>query len=155
MLSDGQPRSHRKVVKKLGLDYGVVGVNLYRGWKSGQVLRTRKPFTESVKVFKGRGGSSRTTRPFHLYLLKPSSVDLLHSDGCEFVSFSEEYLDTRGGGSKSKAQRVLDFLRENNDRAWFSVEIAESLKEHGVKIGDIMPNVRRFERRARWQRGLL
>jgi len=148
VLSDGKPRSHREIVKESGLGYGVVGVNLYRGWKSGQILRTISPLYVSEKVFKGRAGSSRTTRPYHIYTMKPDGVDSLHQDGLEFVAFDEEHLDVRGGGGKSKAQRVLDFLEENRDRAWFSVEIAESLKEHGVKIGDIMPNVRRFERRG-------
>ncbi len=145
VLSDGNPRSHKEIVKETGLGYGVTGVNLLRGWRAGQVLRTKKPFVESIKVFKGRAGTGRTMRAYHLYLLKPEGVDSLNLDGVEFVSFSEEYLDARGGGSKSKAQRVLEFLEEKRERAWFSVEIVESLRGHGVKIGDIMPNVRRFE----------
>jgi len=148
VLSEGQPRSHREVVKESGLEYRVVGVNLYRSWKAGLVLRTKKPLFESEKVFKGRAGSSRTTRPYHLYVLKPDGANSLRVDGNEFVSYSEEHLDVRGGGRKSKAQMVLDFLRRNKDRAWFSTEISEELKENGVRIGDIMPNVRRFERKG-------
>ena len=156
VLSDGKPRSHREIVRESGLGYEVVGVNLYRGWRSGQILRTASPFFASEKVFKGRAGSSRTTRHYHIYTLKPDGIDSLHQDGLEFVAFDEEHLDARGGGGKSKAQRVLEFLEENQDRAWFSIEIAESLKEHGVKIGDIMPNVRRFERRGQlYVRGYL
>lgn len=148
LLSDGQSWSHREIVKESGLNNSSAGVALYRGWKSCLFLRTAKPFTESVKVFKGRAGTSRTMRPYHLYLLKPEGVDSLHLDGVDFMSYDEQYLDARGGGSKSKASRVLEFLEANRERAWFSVEIAETLKEHGVKIGDIMPNVRRFERRS-------
>ncbi len=54
VLSDGQPKSHKEIVKETGLGYGVTGVNLYRGWKAEQVLRTKKPFLESTLLFKGR-----------------------------------------------------------------------------------------------------
>jgi len=40
---------------------------------------------------------------------------------------------------------VFDFLRENKDRAFYSKEIVEALKDKGVKPYDLMPNVRRFE----------
>jgi hypothetical protein len=36
------------------------------------------------------------------------------------VSFSEEYLDPRGGGSVSKAKRVLSFLIDNPKEAFYS-----------------------------------
>jgi hypothetical protein len=65
------------------------------------------------------------------------------------VSFSEEYLDPRGGsGNISKDHRVPDYFRENGDGAFFSKDIVETLEEHGVKTRDIMANVRRYERRG-------
>ena len=64
------------------------------------------------------------------------------------MAYSKEHLDPRGGGSVSKARRVLDFLRENGDRAFFSVDIVEALAEHGVLARDVMANVRRFEKRG-------
>jgi hypothetical protein len=79
-------------------------------------------------------------------MLKPEVVESVKLDGIEFVSYAEEYLDPRGGGSKSKASRVRDFIRGNNGKAFFSIEIAEALKEHGVKAGDIMSTVRRMEK---------
>jgi DNA-binding MarR family transcriptional regulator len=67
-LSCKKSRGRREVVKKTGLDEDVVSINLYRCWKDGLILRTKKPLYEATKVFKGRGGVSRTTRPYPLYL---------------------------------------------------------------------------------------
>ena len=64
-----------------------------------------------------------------------------------YVGFSEEYLDPRGGGSVSKASRVMDF-QENPGEAYFSREVSKALEEYGVLIQDVMLNIRRFERRG-------
>jgi hypothetical protein len=69
-------------------------------------------------------------------------------EGRRFVPYSEEYLDPRGGGSVSKAKRVLDFLRENQSKAFYTTDVAESLKDEGVNIRDVMANVRRYESRG-------
>jgi len=68
-------------------------------------------------------------------------------NGHRFVEYDEKYLDPRGGGGKSKAQIIFDFLVENADRAWYSVDLVEALKDRGVKIADIMANVRRWEKK--------
>jgi hypothetical protein len=81
-------------------------------------------------------------------MLKPDGVVDVVVEGRRYVGFSEEYLDPRGGGGISKAQRVLGFLKENRDRAFFSKDIVEALAEHGVKTRDVMANVRRYERRG-------
>jgi len=64
------------------------------------------------------------------------------------VSYAPRYLDARGGGKVSKAQRILSYIQNRCDRAFFSTEIAEDLKEHGVKVRDIMSNMRRFEEKS-------
>jgi hypothetical protein len=78
---------------------------------------------------------------------KPRDLDSIKIDGVDFVSYSEGYLGPRGGGSKSKASRIRDFIQENHSEAFFSIEIAEKLVDHGVKIGDIMSTVRRMEKK--------
>ncbi|MHA1840181.1 MAG: hypothetical protein ACTSYO_09550 [Candidatus Ranarchaeia archaeon] len=100
-------------------------------------------------VRRGRGGSSFHNRPYHLYLLRPDDLDEVVVGGRRYVGFSEEYLDPRGGGaSVSKAQLILGFLKEHRDRAWFSREVADGLADRGVRLVDVMSNVRRFERRG-------
>ena len=148
LLSEGEPMSHRDLVKRTGLSDAAVWSVLYRSWKKGLVLRTRKPECEYERVFKGRAGMSGAMRPYHLYVLRPEGKDSHRIGGYEFVKYDEKFLDARGGGRISKAQRILDFLKENRDRAWFSTEIAEALKDEGVKVSDIMSNVRIFEKRG-------
>lgn len=46
---------------------------------------------------------------------------------------------------ESKASKVLNFLKDNRDKAFYSVEIRKELK---VKSPDIMTNVRRFEQKG-------
>jgi len=52
------------------------------------------------------------------------------------------------GGRKSKAQRILEFLERYMSRAFFSKDIADALKSHGVKMRDVMSNIRRFEKKS-------
>jgi DNA-binding MarR family transcriptional regulator len=148
VLADGKPRSHRDIVRETGLSDAAVWCALGRCWKAGLILRSRKPLYESERIFKGRAGVSRTTRPYYLYILKPEGRDSIKLEGYEFVSYSKEYLDARGRGGRSKAQAIWDFIEKNRDKAWFSKEIAEALKDHGVEIADVMSNVRRFERKG-------
>lgn len=148
-LSDGKPRSSRWIIKQTGLSGPAVWNALKRCWQGGLLLRTKESIYESKRVFKGRAGVGRVMRPYHLYVLRPEGVDSLRLDGHEFVKYHRKYLDVRGGGKRSKAQAILDFLKKNRDRAWFSKEIAGSLKDVGVKISDVMANVRRFEKKGR------
>ena len=147
-LGDHKPKSLRQIVKATGLSKSATYNSLFICWEKGFVLRTKEPLYESERIFKGRGGVSATTRSYHLYVLKPEGMNSLLIDGHEFVKYSEEYLDVRGGGKLSKAQRILNFLNSQRDRAFFSTEISEALKEHGVKIRDVMSNVRRFEQKG-------
>ncbi|MFQ6077456.1 MAG: hypothetical protein ACE5Z5_15230, partial [Candidatus Bathyarchaeia archaeon] len=148
VLSDGVPRSCRELVEETGSSRSQVYSCLFRCWRRGLVLRTEKTVYEHERVFKGRAGVSSHTRPYHLYLLRPEGLDSAVVEGRRYVSYSKEHLDPRGGGKTSKAQRVLDFLRENRDEAFFSRDIVEALKEYGVKPRDVMSNVRRFERQS-------
>jgi len=100
------------------------------------------------KVFRGRAGMSSHTRPFHLYVIRPEDVDSISVEGRRYVVYSEDRLDPRGGGSVSKASRILGFLEENSDLAFFSTEVTKELEGFGVNQGDIMANVRRFERKG-------
>jgi len=54
VLSDGEPKSLREIVRETGLSNVVVGANLYRGWKKGLILRTKEPMYESYKVSRAR-----------------------------------------------------------------------------------------------------
>jgi len=147
-LVGGEPKCVREITSETGLTRSQAYNALFLCWKRGLVLRTAEPIYEREKVFKGRGGSSLHTRPFHLYILRPDGVDEVEVGGCRFVGYADEHLDPRGGGKVSKARRVLDFLREHCDGAFFSIEIVEGLKEFEVMVRDVMSNVRRFERKG-------
>ncbi|MGF3500644.1 MAG: hypothetical protein ACQXXH_05070, partial [Candidatus Bathyarchaeia archaeon] len=67
-LGDHKPKSAREVVEASRLSEKVVYNALYRCWKEGSVLRTKKPLYEYERIFKGRGGMSGATRPYHLYV---------------------------------------------------------------------------------------
>jgi len=145
-LENSGPMSSREIVGDTGLTGPQVYNALHRLWRGGMILRTRTSIKESERVFRGRRGVSKHLRPYHLYLLKPEGEEEVVVDGRRYVGFSEEHLDPRGGGRVSKAQRILGFLRENGDGAFFSRDIVETLSEFGVKPRDVMANVRRFER---------
>lgn len=69
---------------------------------------------------------TQTTRPYHLYVLRPEGTDSLNIDGREFVKYAKEFLDVRGGGKHCKAKTVLEFLKRHKTRALFSKEVASS-----------------------------
>ena len=148
VLLNGGPRSQRDVVRETGLSEPEVWQGLRRAWEAGRLLRTRKPIQESEKIFKGRGGLTRNRRIYHLYVLKPRKRQQLLIGDLEFVSFHPDHLDPRGGGTKSKAKTILEYLRNHPQEAFFSKQIAKALADYGVKIADVMANVRRFERKG-------
>ena len=147
-LAGGGPRSCMEVSRKTGLTRSQAGNALMLAWRRGLVLRTAEPVYEAERINRGRAGVSRHTRPYHLYLAKPVGREEVKLEGRRFVAYSEEYLDPRGGGSVSKASRILDFLRSNPGEAFYSKEVAERLVDQGVKIRDVMANARRWERRG-------
>jgi len=145
VLADGVPRSALDLIRATGLGADAVYASLYRCWRRGFVLRSERPIFVRRR---GRGSSGPNTRGYYLYLLRPEGVDELLLDGVRFVGFNERYLDPRGGGSQSRAGLILEFLRRHRDRAFFSSEIYQALKDMGVKRSDVMANVRRFQRRG-------
>ena len=145
LLSDCKPRSFNDIVKETGLGKKSVEGALYRLWREGVILRTEKPFMESQRIFKGRGGITRNLRKYHLYVLKPEDKDSIEIQGVRFVKYKKEF---KKSSKKSKAKIIYEFLERNKDSAFFSKEIAEALKEKGVKPPDIMTSVRRLERKG-------
>lgn len=67
------------------------------------------------------------------------------------VTFSREHFDPRSkrtADGKSKSWMVVEYLRDHSDRAFFSSELSELLKDRGIKPCDIMASVRRYQRRG-------
>ncbi len=145
VLADGSVLSSRQIGVATGLSKFALWEVLKRCWANGRVLRSDKPIYEPERLNKGRAGRSRNVRPFHLYALRPAGVDLLESNGSRLVRFSESAKDPRGGNGKSKAGKILEFLKTNKDKAYFSKQITEALKDQGVRAGDVMGNLRRYE----------
>jgi len=148
LLADGRPKSHRDIVGAVGWSDPAVWQALRRAWEKQLILRTKKPLHEAERLFKGRAGVRRNLRSYHLYILKPKRVDRLQVGGNEYVSFSRRYLDVRGGGVRSKAAFIREFLESNLGRAFYSTQVVEALKDNGVRIADVMSNVRRWEKRG-------
>ena len=146
ILGDGEPRSRKELMKEIGLTSKTIGSSLYRLWKSGTILRTQTPTYEALRAFKGRAGIKKNTRAYHLYLYAPRK-DSVSMRGLRFVKYDEKYLDSRGSG-KNKAQVIREFIENNSDRAFYSTEILEALKDDGIKQRDIMSTVRRAEKRG-------
>ena len=100
VLSDGKLRTHRDIVKATGLGEAVVRNVLYRRWRSGHILRTKKPLHEFGDVFKGWAGIRNVSWLYHLYVQRPEGIDSLRVDGYEVVGFDEKFVDVRSGGGK-------------------------------------------------------
>jgi hypothetical protein len=145
-MRDGNPKSAKEILKITRLAKRKVWDSLPYWWKRGLLLRSEKPLFENQVVFKGRSGFKRNTRSYYLYILRTNCKDAEFIAGQKFVPFSEKYLDARSKRAESKAQLVLNYLKENSDKAFFSVNIAEALANSGVKIRDIMVNVRRYKK---------
>jgi DNA-binding MarR family transcriptional regulator len=129
----------RDVVEGLGESSSVVGDALKRLWRRGLILRSRDTRFVYELNRKGRGGATGHIRAVNYYVV---------NDGREiagdFVRYEDRKKDGRDKGVESKASRVLNFLRSNVEKAFYSVDIMQELK---VKRCDIMANVRRFERK--------
>jgi len=141
----GRQMSLNQVAKETGIPNSLVGDALRRLWQRGYLLRTDKPLREVNRAFRGRAGISSNMRTYYLYILRPSEEDSVRMKNYHFVQYAKKHLDERGRRYGSKAKKILDFLRENKNRAWFSNEVAKTLKGKRVKPSDVMTNVRRFE----------
>src|SRR5690606_30003711 len=157
-LADGKPKSARDIINITGIDEKAISHLLSNLWRKHLILRTDKPLFEYNKQFKGRAGFKSNTRMYHLYIINDKreqgeegtdAETPIVIDGRTFIQFSPEYSDKRGNrGSKSKAQLVLNFLKENSNRAFYSTEVFDALKEKGVTMPDIMTTARRYERKG-------
>jgi DNA-binding Lrp family transcriptional regulator len=148
LLKDGKPRSSKEIARDAKLSLKSVWRSLNDYWKKGLILRTEKPIYEATVNFKGRAGIIKNTRGFYLYMIRPKGRRQVFINGQKFVSYDEKYLDIRAVRKKSKAKIILDFLEENKDKAFYSTEIAEALKDEGIIIRDVMCNLRRYEKKG-------
>ncbi len=95
VLGDHKPKL-REIVKATRISRSATYNALAACWKKGLVLRTKKSIYEFEKIFKGRAGMTQTTRPYHLYVLRPEGTDSVNINGREFVKCAKEFLDVRG-----------------------------------------------------------
>ena len=146
VLSDGKPRSRRELMEETGLTSKAVGSALRRLWKGGEILRTQRPTYEALRAFKGRAGIKKNTRAYHCYVFA-SGKESVSIQGMMFAKYDENQLDRRGSG-KSKAQAIREFIVKNSDRAFYSTEIAEALKDYEVEQRDVMSTLRRAEKKG-------
>lgn len=123
ILSDGEPRSRIELVEETGLTSKAVGSVLYRLW---------------------RAGIRKNTRAYHLYLYWPGK-DSVNIKGLRFVRFEERRIEKR---RESKAEIIRRFLEENSERAFYSTEIVEALKNEGIEQRYVMSTVRKAERKG-------
>jgi hypothetical protein len=65
-------------------------------------------------------------------------------ESLRFISFSK----TPKIVKLNKSQLILNFLRENLDKAFYTSEIAKLLKDQGITIRDMAANLRRYEKRG-------
>ncbi|GBC74830.1 hypothetical protein HRbin06_00137 [archaeon HR06] len=85
---------------------------------------------EAERIFKDRGGVTRNLRKYYLYMLKPEDKDEVIFQGMKFVKFKEKKEEKK----PSKAKIILEFLRKNKDKAFFSKELAEADLEELKKV---------------------
>jgi hypothetical protein len=142
-MSDAKPRSTREVTEQLGITDRAAESACCRYWKAGLLLRSEKPLHAANRVFAGRAGTSCNTRSFYLFVLGNGGQETV-ADNVRFLSHSK----TPKTEKPNKAQLVLNFLRENGDKAFYTTEIAARLKDRGVTIRDVGVNLRRYEKRG-------
>ena len=110
------------------------------------VLSSERPIRETNRVLKGRAGIRTNLRSYHLYIRNPK--ENRGDKGVGNTRFVFYQRSTVNASLRSKAKMVLEYLKGHADRAFFSKEIADSLKESGVRISDVMSNARRYERQG-------
>ena len=143
LMSDGKPRSTREVTKRLGVTTRAAESACCRYWKAGLLLRSEKPLHAANRVFSGRAGTSYNTRSFYLFVFGNGGEDIV-TENVRFLS----HASTPKVMKPNKAQLILNFLRDNGDKAFYTTEIAARLKESSVTIRDVGVNLRRYEKRG-------
>ena len=122
LMSDGKPSSTREVTERLGITDRAAESACCRYWKAGLLLRSDKPLHAANRVFSGRAGTSYNTRSFYLFVLGSGGEEAV-AENVRFLSHS----NTPRTVKPNKAKLVLDLLRENGDRAFYTTEIAARL----------------------------
>lgn len=146
-LADAEPKSSAEIATLTGKSSEAVGAALSRCWKKNLVLRSKRRFSESLTTFKGRAGMRRNLRSFYLYTLGSKNSGSLPSGNCGFVSY-KEWVSDSNKQDFNKARSILNFLRINSQRAFFTTDIAKVLGSKGVNQSDVMSNVRRWEKKG-------
>jgi hypothetical protein len=147
LMSDGKPRSSRQVAEQLHFTDRAAESVCYRCWKAGLLLRAANPIRERNRTFAGRAGSRYNTRSYYLFILQNGSVET-EAENLRFLSFAK----TPRIANPNKSQLILSFLRKNVGKAFYTSEIAKLLKNQGITIRDIAPNLRLQEsqRKVNW-----
>src|SRR3990170_2280376 len=136
-LGDGVPHTSREAARLTGLGWDSVGNGLQRLWHGGLVLRSAEPLFDRRGVFRGRAGKSRNLRRAYLFLASSGSEPLTVG-GVRFIPYSNKLqVDNRGHrGAESKVQIIRSFLEEHEDKAFYSKQVHEALKDRGIKKPD-------------------
>jgi len=145
LLADGKPRGVHDISVELGLGKRAVEGACYRGWVGGVLFRSSKPVYGGLRQFRGRAGSVSTFRGFYLYLVRVEGQESARQGEIEFVPYGEEYLSSKVPKGESKAKRILRFLEENKEKAWYTTNVVKALKEWGIQPSVVMPAIHRFE----------
>ncbi len=148
LLGDGVPRGVYEISIEIGKSSRAVESACYRAWRGERLLRSEVEQFGRLSRFRGRAGTVSSQRGFFLYVLRPDGFDSLQIDGVRFVPYGVEYLSGKVPKGLSKAQRIIDYLREHGDRAFYSLDVYEALKGEGVNQPDVMSTVRRYERKG-------
>jgi len=147
ILSDGQPKASADIAKLTGLKPNIVWAALRRYWHNDLVLRSKEQIRKSNNKFRGRAGIRRNMRSYYLYMIKTEDIDHMTINGREYVSYKASGHSSRRPGI-SKAKMILYFLKGNSHKAHFTTDICKALSTAGVKPSDIMPNIRRWEKKG-------
>jgi hypothetical protein len=144
LLRDGKPRCTREVREELDLTDKAAETAWHRYWKTGLLLRSERPLCERNDKFVGRSSKTYNTRVFYLYSLATDHYDETVINNIRFLTYTKTPKMKR----ENKSQLILAFLRENADRAFYTTQIVEKLKDKGVTIRDMACNLRRYEKKG-------
>ena len=147
ILGNGKPLSRRELVEASGLSSKAIGSALRRLWRSGAILRTENVLKERSRVFKGRSGFRSNLRSYYKYAGNSRGLKSTFMYGRRFVEYDKDEFEKQKP-IKSKASMVLNFLKSNSGKAFYSKDVVMALKDKGVVCSDVMTNVRKAERKG-------
>lgn len=148
LLADGVPRGVHVIHLETGLAKRAVEGACYRAWKGGKLLRSKEALFGRLIQRRGRAGTVSNFRSYYMYTLRPEGEDSLVIDGVAYVLYADEYLSSKVPKGKSKSQKIIDYIKENRERAFYSNDIFVALKGEGINKSDIMSTVRRYEKKG-------